>query len=77
MLDLQSMGRMLLLVGVIIVIIGGLFLLLGRVPFLGQLPGDIRVQRGNWGCYIPLATSILLSIILTIVLNILARVLNK
>ncbi len=73
MLDLNSMGKTLLLVGVIIILIGGVFMLAGRLPVLGNLPGDFRIQRGNWGCYIPLATSILISLILTIVLNILAR----
>ncbi len=48
-------------------------LVAGRVPFLGRLPGDIAVQRGNWSFYFPLATSILLSLVLTVVLNLFAR----
>lgn len=77
MFDLQSIGKILLLVGAITLIIGGIFMLAGKVPFLGGLPGDIRIQRGNWGCYVPLATSILISLILTIILNILARLFDK
>lgn len=73
MLDLDSMGKTLLLVGFIIILIGGVFVLVGKLPLLGNLPGDIRIQRGNWGCYIPLATSIIISLVLTIVLNVLAR----
>lgn len=73
MLDLDSMGKTLLLVGFIIICVGGLFMLVGKLPLLGNLPGDIRIERGNWGCYIPLATSIIISLILTIVLNVLAR----
>jgi uncharacterized membrane protein YidH (DUF202 family) len=68
-----ELGRILILVGVAVVIIGGLLLLAGRVPWLGRLPGDIRIQRGNFTCFVPLATSIILSIILTIVLNVLIR----
>ncbi len=74
MLDLDSMGKTLLLVGFIIILIGGVFVLVGKLPLLGSLPGDFRIQRGNWGCYIPLATSIIISLILTIVLNVLARI---
>ncbi len=77
MSDLQSIGRTLLLVGMVILVIGGIFMLAGKVPFLGDLPGDIRIQRGHWGCFVPLAASILISLILTIILNILARLFDK
>ena len=73
MLDLQSLGKVLLIVGMAIVVTGGLLLIAGKISFLGNLPGDIRIQRDNWGCYIPLATSIILSLILTILLNVIAR----
>ena len=69
-MDLQNMGKMLLLLGATMAIAGGLLILLGRMPFPGTLPGDIRLQDRNWGCYVPLAASILLSIILTLVLNV-------
>jgi uncharacterized membrane-anchored protein YitT (DUF2179 family) len=68
-----ELGRILIIFGVAVVIIGGLLLLAGRVPWLGRLPGDIRIQRGNFTCFVPLATSIILSIVLTIVLNVLIR----
>ena len=73
MTDLSSMGRMVLILGVVVVAIGALMLLAGRLPFLGRLPGDIAVQRGNWSFYFPLATSILLSLVLTVVLNLFGR----
>ena len=71
--DLSSMGRMVIILGLIVVAIGALMLLAGRLPFLGRLPGDIAVQRGNWSFYFPLATSIVLSLVLTVVLNLFAR----
>jgi DUF2905 family protein len=40
---------------------------------LGRLPGDIRIQRGNFVFYFPLMTSIILSIILTILVSLLRR----
>ena len=59
------MGKMLVLVGLVIVGLG-LLVMLG-VP-LGRLPGDISVRRGSFSFYFPLTTSIVLSILLTLVL---------
>jgi len=64
---------MLLLIGVILVVLGGLLLLVGKVPFLGRLPGDIVIERKNFTFYFPLATSILLSIVLTLLLSLFGR----
>ena len=73
MTDPSSMGRMVLILGLVIVAVGALMVFAGRVPFLGRLPGDIAVQRGSWSFYFPLATSIVLSLVLTVVLNLFAR----
>jgi hypothetical protein len=77
MFDVQSLGRILLFLGIIVAVAGGILMLAGRVPFIGQLPGDFRVQREGWSCYFPLATGILISIILTVLLNILIRLFNR
>ena len=69
----ESLGRMLLLIGVTLVLLGGLLLLVGKVPFLGRLPGDIVIERKNFTFYFPLATSILLSILLTLLLSLFGR----
>jgi hypothetical protein len=72
--DMNNLARWLVLIGLALAAIGGLFWLLTRagVP-LGRLPGDIRIERGNLSCYIPIATSLLLSLVLTLILNLLAR----
>lgn len=75
--EFGALGRALVVLGLAIVLIGGLLVVLGRVPLLGRLPGDIRIQRGNFSCFVPLATSILLSVILTIVINLAARWLRR
>jgi hypothetical protein len=73
-----SLGRLLVILGVILLVAGGLVLLIDRLGLpLGNLPGDIRIQRGNFTCFFPLATMILLSVLLTIGLNLLLRFLNK
>jgi hypothetical protein len=74
---LEDLGRMLLILGGVIVLLGLLLMLGGKLPFLGRLPGDIHIQRGNISCTFPLVTSLLLSIILTVIINIVLRLLRK
>jgi len=76
-MELGDLGKWLLIIGLALAALGGLLWLLGRLPFIGNLPGDIRIQNGNFGCFIPLGTMLLLSLLLTIILNILARWLHK
>ena len=70
---MNDLGRMLIVLGVVMVLVGLALLLAGRVPWLGRLPGDISIQRGNWSFYFPLGTSILLSIVLTLLLWLIGR----
>ncbi len=63
---MQQLGKLLIIVGVVVIAIGGLALLSGRIPWLGRLPGDFLIQKKNFTFYFPLATSILISVILTI-----------
>lgn len=76
-MDFGDLGRMLVLVGILIVAIGMLLVFFPRVPFIGKLPGDISFQSGGFSCFFPLATSIILSIVLTIILNLVLRLLNR
>ncbi len=66
---MADVGRMLLVFGVLLVIIGGGLMLFGRF----HLPGDFTFRTGNATVYIPVATSIVLSVVLTIVLNLVFR----
>ncbi len=71
---MPDLGRLLIVVGIILLVLGGLFVILPKVGIsLGRLPGDIRFDSGQTTCLIPIATSILLSIILTILLNLIGR----
>jgi hypothetical protein len=54
-----------------------LLVLLGRIPFFGHLPGDIRIQAGNLICFVPLGSMLVISIALTLLLNILARLIRR
>ena len=76
-MDLQSIGRILLIMGVGFALLGGLMLLLGRFTSLGNLPGDFRIEGQGFTCLFPVATMLLLSIALTIILNIIVRLINR
>lgn len=77
-MNLESIARLLVILGIILVIAGGAVWLAARFNLpLGRLPGDILVQRGNFTCAFPIVTMILLSILLTILLNVIVRWLNK
>jgi hypothetical protein len=67
--SLAFLGRSLLLFAAFIAIVGVILIFADKLPFLGRLPGDINVQRGNTSFQFPIATSIVISIILTVVLN--------
>ena len=70
---IESLGRMIIYIGVVMVVIGGFFLLMARLPWFGRLPGDIVYQREGLKIYIPIATMILVSLIMTLLLNIVWR----
>ena len=71
---MSGAARGLLTLGIVLVAIG---LLLGVAPksvgWIGRLPGDVRIERGNFRFYFPITTSLLFSIILTLVLRSLGR----
>jgi len=73
MSELNPLGKILIFFGVILILIGGVILLAGRIPWIGRLPGDIFIQRKNFSFYFPIATSIIISIILTLIFFILGR----
>jgi hypothetical protein len=71
-MDLQTFGKYLALVGLSLALVGGLLVIGGRLGF-GSLPGNLRIQREGFSCYVPIAASIILSLLLTLILNLLLR----
>lgn len=67
------LGKMLIIAGVVVVIIGVLVLFIEKIPLLGKLPGDIAIRRGNFSFYFPITTCILVSLILTLIFALLLR----
>ena len=70
---MDSIGKLLIVFGLLVAVVGAILLLVGRLPWLGRLPGDVSIQRGNWTFYFPLATSLLVSGVLTLIFWIMGR----
>ncbi|PYN43205.1 MAG: DUF2905 domain-containing protein [Candidatus Rokuibacteriota bacterium] len=70
---MNDIGKILVGFGLLIALTGVVLVLVGRVPWIGRLPGDIHIQRGNFTFYFPLATSLLLSVVLTLLLYVVGR----
>jgi hypothetical protein len=70
---MESLGRTLLLVGIALALLGAWLAYGPGIPWLGKLPGDIRIERPGTRIYIPITTSILLSVVLSLMLYLVAR----
>jgi hypothetical protein len=66
MFGLGGLGKMLILLGVLIIVIGFLLLIGEKIPWIGKLPGDIIVRKEKFSFYFPITTCIIISIILTL-----------
>jgi hypothetical protein len=66
---MQDIGKLLLIFGVLLAVIGGGMMLFGRL----DLPGDFTFRSGGVTIYVPIAASIVLSIVLTVALNLILR----
>jgi Protein of unknown function (DUF2905) len=71
--QMGHLGRLLIMAGVALVVVGALLVAGGRVPWLGRLPGDIVIERKNFTLYLPRTTSIILSLLLSVALWIIGR----
>lgn len=78
--DLGGLGRILILIGGSIVVVGLLLALASKLPglgdglgWLGKLPGDIYIKRDNFTFYFPLATSVLISLVVSLLFYLLSR----
>ena len=65
---MAGLGKSLIYIGIVLVIVGVLFSLGGKIPWLGHLPGDIYIRRERFTFYFPVTTCLLLSIIVTLFL---------
>ncbi|MBM4263676.1 MAG: DUF2905 domain-containing protein [Deltaproteobacteria bacterium] len=68
-----GIGRTLIVVGLALVAVGVLVSLAGKFPWLGNLPGDIKIERDGFNFYFPLTTCIVISVLVSLVLYFLRR----
>ncbi|HLC26019.1 MAG TPA: DUF2905 domain-containing protein [bacterium] len=73
MAELNPIGKFLILLGGILVGLGVMILFIGKLPWLGRLPGDIFIQKKNFSFFFPVTTSIFLSFILSLILYLFSR----
>jgi len=72
MSEFPAIGRLLILIGFFMLVLGLGFLLLGKIG-IGRLPGDVVIKKPNFTFYLPIVSSIIISLILTLLLNLLLR----
>ena len=66
-------GRILIVFGILLVVLGVIFTFAPRIPFLGNLPGDLHLKGKNWSFHFPIVTSIVVSVVLTLLPNLFFR----
>jgi hypothetical protein len=64
---MQTIGKTLIIFGIILIGLGVLLNFMQKIPFIGKLPGDIYIQKKNFTFYFPITTSILISILLSLI----------
>lgn len=73
----ESFGKLLILAGVFIIVLGLALVFWYKIPFLGKLPGDIFWHRANFGIFFPIVTCLVTSVVLTIIVNLIIRLFGK
>ncbi len=76
MFDLQNIGKLIVVAGLVLAAFGVLLWFGGRLG-LGSLPGDLRLGDERWGCYAPIGSTIVLSVLLTIIVNVIWRLFDR
>jgi hypothetical protein len=72
-MGIQHLGKLIIILGIFLVVIGVLIVLAPKIPYIGRLPGDIYIKRDRFTIYFPLISSIIISLILTLILNFILR----
>lgn len=70
---MASLGKIIVMAGVLLVVLGLILMVGEHIPFIGKLPGDLHIQKKNFNIHFPITTCIILSLLLTLVFNLLRR----
>lgn len=74
---MEGMGKILLIIGGIIILLGLILVFGQHIPFFGKLPGDIVIKKEGFSLYFPIVTFLILSVILTLIINLILYFLNR
>ncbi len=74
---MEGLGKILLIVGAVIIVIALLMIFDQHIPFFGKLPGDIFIKKDNFSFYFPIVTFLIISIILTVIINLILYFINR
>tara|TARA_B100001750_G_C15283198_1_gene483508 strand:- start:220 stop:438 length:219 start_codon:yes stop_codon:yes gene_type:complete len=72
----MEIGRIIILCGIILVILGSMVILGGKYNIIGKMPGDLLLDKENIKIYFPITSMLLISLTITIVYNIINRILK-
>ncbi|MDQ3534416.1 MAG: DUF2905 domain-containing protein [Bacteroidota bacterium] len=70
---MTGIGRLIIIAGFLLIIIGLIIYFSDKLPFIGKMPGDILVKKKNFTFYFPIVTSIILSIVISLILYLINR----
>jgi hypothetical protein len=73
MMAIESIGKSLIFFGVVLIVIGSILVIFGKIPWFGRLPGDIIIKKEGVTLYFPVVTMILLSLLLTVLFNVIGH----
>lgn len=74
---MEGTGKILLIVGGVIIVLGLLLVFGQHIPFLGKLPGDILIKKDGFTFYFPVVTLLIASILLTIIVSVIVHFLSR
>jgi membrane protein implicated in regulation of membrane protease activity len=74
---MEGLGKILLIVGAVIIVVALLMIFGQHIPFFGKLPGDIFIKKDNFSFYFPIVTFLIISIILTVIINLILYFMNR
>lgn len=67
---MAGIGKVLLITGGIIIVLGLILIFSQHIPFFGKLPGDIVIKKDGFSLYFPIVTFLILSIMITVIVNV-------
>jgi hypothetical protein len=73
----EGIGKIITIVGIVLVVLGLLLAFGSRIPLLGKLPGDILIRKDGITLYFPIVSFLLLSAVLTLIINFIWRFIGK